>query len=132
MFMPESKADRRHRLLEVGFDRWYAQPQPIRFYLWVFWLHLVPLLRVYFRITAWLWRRRINRRIQGFTTFTIPPVRGKLAEFDLINTLVSVQPMTKEAGEIFYIRYRQGPEPTKPRTRQASGWLWGIVIWETI
>ena len=129
-FAPESKAARRHRLLDARYDRWYAQPQPVRFYLWLFWLHLVPLYWLYFRITTWLWRRKI--KVRGFTSFTLPIIRGSTSLMPPLSEILSVQPMTAPVAQTFYFNYRMGPSAPEPRTRKASGWLWGIIVWEKI
>ncbi len=128
MFAPGSKRDRRHRLLEARFDCWYKQPQPVRFYLWLFWLHLVPLLWIYFKITAW------SRRcmVKGFTELTMPSISASYPYRLVAEDLVSIQPMTKPTTGIFYIDYKDWVESRNPQTRKEAGWLWGIVVWETI
>ena len=131
MLFPESKADRRHRLLEAKYDRWFAQPQPIRFYLWVLWLHL----KLFFRV-AYVIRRLFRRRLT-FKTFVMPAIRAPLDYSYVLDSLVSVQPMTKPLiteGTMFWKGSVSGYEIDKPKpgTRKASGWLWGIVIWEQV
>lgn len=126
-FFPETRQERQRRQLEQRFDRWYAKPQPIRFYLWLFWLHLVPIYWLYFRISGWM----LRRRVKGFETFTMPLIESTDLRCPLYD-LVSVQPLKAPVSQIFYLDYQMGSRPPEPRTRRSSGWLWGIVVWRTI
>lgn len=65
---------------------------------------------------------KLTYNVGGFEKF-IFPVIANMAEVDVVEQLVQVQPMNVPAAAVMYLDYQIGPEGVRRRERRGGNWV---------